>query len=110
VREEDEAARVLSEIRTQTGDPRLAAMAGYALARLNYDRFRRDAALQHYHQAVRYAQESLQGDPNLTVAKRFLDYLLSFDESATVPKAGEGDARIQTESEAGAIAGRTPRF
>jgi hypothetical protein len=110
VGKESDARQLLAEIRGGTNDRQLAALGIYLLARLNYEQYRKDPEVQHYNEAVRYTQESLQSDPDLSVAKRFLDFLLSFDESPTIPRAGEGRARIQTQGDEGAIGGRTPRF
>jgi hypothetical protein len=108
--QESEARRVLGDVRASAKNPQLAARANYLLGRLNYEHYRKKPEVQHYNEAVRYVRESLQSDPELTVAKRFLDFLLSFDESPATARPGSGRVRLQTQGDEGVIGERTPRF
>lgn len=93
-----------------TDNKRLAGLIYYMLGRLEFELFRSRPELDLYSQAVQYMRQSLQVDPSSELAKRFLDYLLSFSQGETVPGGKEGDPTTLSEGEGAAISADKRRF
>lgn len=77
-------ARVLlSSLHARADDPELLGLVYYTLGRIHFEVFRSSPDPESYSdsvqymQAVQYLRQSLQADPDSTLAKRFHDYLLS---------------------------------
>ena len=83
--------------------PDLLATIYYTLARLDFDLFRATPEVEYYTQSVQYLRQSLVANPDLQLAQRLLDFLLSLPQTATAPQAADGRPETPSEGEGAAI-------
>jgi hypothetical protein len=104
-------ARVLlSGIYANSEDQELLGLVYYSLGRLQWELFLTRLEPENYFQAVNYLRQSMQADPDSSLAKRLFDYMLSLTEAESTPGAGKGDPTTLTEGEAGAVQNPAPLF
>jgi hypothetical protein len=104
-------ARVLlSSMYANSDDHELLGLVYYGLGRLQWELFLTRLEPENYFQATNYLRQSLQADPDSTLAKRLFDYMLSLTEAESTPGAGKGDPTTLTEGEAGAVQNPPPLF
>lgn len=91
-------ARVmLAGLNASVEDPDLLATIHYTLGRLHFELFRATPDVEYYTQSIQYLRQSLVADPDLQLAQRLLDFLLSLPQAATTPQTADG--RFETPSE-----------
>ncbi len=91
-------ARVmLAGLNASVEDPDLLATIHYTLGRLHFELFRATLDVEYYTQSIQYLRQSLVADPDLQLAQRLLDFLLSLPQAATAPQTADG--RPETPSE-----------
>ena len=96
-------ARVmLAGLNASVEDPGVLATIYYTLARLQFELFRATPEVDYYTQSIQYLRQSLIADPDLQLAQRLLDFLLSLPQVAAAPQAADG--RPETPSEGGGAA------
>ena len=104
-------ARVLlSGMYATSDDQVLLGLVYYGLGRLQWELFLTRLEPENYFQAVNYLRQSIQADPDSSLAKRLFDYMLSLTEAESTPGAGKGDPTTLTEGEAGAVQSPDPLF
>lgn len=104
-------ARVmLTGLHASTDEPKRLALIYYTLGRLQVELLHSQAEAEYYLQAVQYLSQSLQADPELQLAKRLLDYLLSLSEGETVPRAGDGKPTTPSDGEGAAVSAQQRIF
>lgn len=104
-------ARVLlSGMFASSDEQVLQGLIFYSLGRLQWELFLTRLEPENYFQAVNYLRQSIQADPNSSLAKRLFDYMLSLTEAESTPGAGKGDPTTLTEGEAGAVQSPDPLF
>jgi tetratricopeptide (TPR) repeat protein len=104
-------ARVLlSGMSANSDNHELLGLVYYGLGRLQWELFLTRLEPENYFQAVNYLRQSLQADPESSLAKRLFDYMLSLTEAESTPGAGKGDPTTLTEGEAGAVQNPPPLF
>lgn len=104
-------ARVmLAGLHASTDDPKMLGLINYTLGRLQFELFRARPDAEFYVQSVFYLRESLQADPDSSLAKRFFDYLFSLSQADSVPRAGEGEPTTPSEGEGAAISADKRKF
>jgi hypothetical protein len=97
-------ARVmLAGLNASADDPRIRATIYYLLGRLQFELFRATPEVEYFTQALQYLRQSLQADPELQLAKRLLDFLLSLPQSAAAPQSAEGRPETPSEGEGAAV-------
>ncbi len=97
-------ARVmLAGLNASVEDPDVLATIHYTLARLQFELFRVTPEVEYYTQSIQYLRQSLMADPDLQLAQRLLDFLLSLPQAATVPQAADGRAETPSEGEGAAV-------
>ncbi|MBT8100177.1 MAG: hypothetical protein KJO82_10520 [Gammaproteobacteria bacterium] len=83
--------------------PDLLATVYYTLGRLQFELFRATPEIEYYRQSVSYLQQSLVVRPDMQLAQRLLDFLLSLPPAATAPQAAEGRPETPAEGEGAAV-------
>ena len=97
-------ARVmLAGLNASVEDPDVLAKVYYALARLQFELFRATPEVEYYTQSVQYLRQSLMTDPELQLAQRLLDFLLSLPQAATAPQTADGRPETPSEGEGAAV-------
>lgn len=97
-------ARVmLAGLNASVIDASIEAKIYYTLARLQFELFRRTPEADYYTQSIQYLRQSLRTDPDYTLAKRLLDFLLSLDQAATAPQSAEGRPEAPSDGEGAAV-------
>lgn len=97
-------ARVLlAGLNASVDDPDVLAAVYYTLARIQFELFRMTPEAEYYTQAVQFLRQSLVADPDLQLAQRLLDFLLSLPQAATAPQAADGRPEMPSEGEGAAI-------
>jgi hypothetical protein len=95
------ASEIHSELRQSPHSERFRSRVLFAQARLQYDAWRAEPDAQYYDDAVQYARQSVQSDPDYDLPKLFLEFLLSFDGQAveidSTPVEGQGSGEAQGE-------------
>jgi hypothetical protein len=86
---------ILGELRTRLEDSPLRARVMFTQGRLLY-------GIGRYEQSVEVVQDSVRMDPNLSLAKRFLEYQLSRGPDEEVEEEDESVQRVGTASSGGA--------
>ncbi len=83
--------------------PQELAAVYYTLARLQFELFRATPDVDYYRQAQSYLQQALAAQPDMQLARRLLDFLLSLPPAATAPQAAEGRPETPAEGEGAAV-------
>ena len=105
VRSTSAAVEILDELRADSVEESLQSKALFTLSRLQYQAFQLENDPSYFQDALQLAQQSVRSDPGYSLAKLFLDYLLSVDTRSEVEVSPrEGDATGEGEGERGAIA------
>lgn len=106
------AVEILDRLRSESADESLQAKALFTLSRIQYQAYRLEKDPSYFQDALQLAQQSVRSDASHTLAKLFLDYLLSIDRRAVEidvsPLEGEGTG--EGEGERGAIATDSGEF
>ena len=102
VRETSAAVEILDGLRA---DESLRAKALFTLSRIQYRAFRLEKDPSYFQDALQLAQQSVRSDAGHSLAKLFLDYLLSIDRQAVEVEVSplEGEGTGEGEGERGAI-------
>jgi hypothetical protein len=104
-------ARVmLTGLRASVEEPQMQGLIYYMLARLQYELFRSRPEAEYYTQSVQYLRESLRADPDLQLAQRLIDYLLSLSRGEAASRVGEGRPTTPSEGQGAAVSGDKRRF
>ena len=112
VRNTSAAVEILDDLRGDSPDQSLRAKALFTLSRIQYQAFRLEKDPSYFQDALQLAQQSVRSDAGHTLAKLFLDYLLSIDLHAVevdVPPL-ESEATGEGNGERGAIAADPGEF
>ncbi len=97
-------ARVmLAGLNASVEDLDLLATIHYMLGRLQFELFRATPEVEYYTQSIQYLRQSLVADPDLQLAQRLLDFLLSLPQAATAPQAADGRPETPSEGEGAAV-------
>ena len=97
-------ARVmLAGLNASAEDPRVIGLIFYTLGRIQFELFRATPEAEYYEQSLQYLRQSLASDPELELAKRLLDFLLSLPLAATAPQAAEGRPEVPSQGEGAAV-------
>lgn len=97
-------ARVmLAGLNASVEDPGVLATIYYTLARLQFELFRATPEVDYYTQSIQYLRQSLIADPDLQLAQRLLDFLLSLPPTAAAPQAADGRPETPSEGEGAAV-------
>ncbi|MFQ5982071.1 MAG: hypothetical protein ACE5KS_01725 [Woeseiaceae bacterium] len=94
---------ILAGLNASVEDPDLLAKIYYTLGRLQFELFRGTPEAEHYTQSVEYLRQSLVVDPDLQLAQRLLDFLLSLPQAAAAPQTADGRPETPSEGEGAAI-------
>ena len=104
-------ARVmLAGLNASVEDPGVLATIYYTLARLQFELFRATPEVDYYTQSIQYLRQSLIADPDLQLAQRLLDYLLSLPQVAPAPQAADGRPETPSEGEGAAVSSENRIF
>ncbi len=97
-------ARVmLAGLNASVEDPDLLATIHYTLGRLHFELFRATPDVEYYTQSIQYLRQSLVADPDLQLAQRLLDFLLSLPQAATAPQTADGRPETPSEGDGAAV-------
>ncbi len=88
----------------------MMAMIYYGLGRLQWEIFLTSSKPENYFQAAKYLRQSLQLNPDMDMAKRLFDFLMSLSQGDSSPRAGEGDPTNPSEGEAASVSEPTTLF
>jgi hypothetical protein len=95
-------ARVLlTGLHASAHDDEFLALVYFGLARLQWELFVERGQRENYFLAVNFLRQSIQADPQLMLARRLLDFLLSISQTNTF-EPGQGDPAAPSEGQAGA--------
>ena len=94
---------MLAGLNASVEAPDVLATIYYTLGRLQFELFRATPEIEYYRQSVSYLQQSLAVRPDLQLAQRLLDFLLSLPPAATAPQAAEGRPETPAEGEGAAV-------
>ena len=104
-------ARVmLAGLNASVEDPSVLATIYYTLARLQFELFRATPEVEYYTQSIQYLRQSLIADPDLQLAQRLLDFLLSLPQVAAAPQAADGRPETPSEGEGAAVSAENRIF
>lgn len=104
-------ARVmLAGLNASVEDPGVLATIYYTLARLQFELFRATPEVDYYTQSIQYLRQSLIADPDLQLAQRLLDFLLSLPQVAAAPQAADGRPETPSEGEGAAVSAENRIF
>lgn len=104
-------ARVmLAGLNASVEDPGVLATIYYTLARLQFELFRATPEVEYYTQSIQYLRQSLIADPDLQLAQRLLDFLLSLPPTAAAPQAADGRPETPSEGEGAAVSAENRIF
>jgi hypothetical protein len=104
-------ARVmLAGLNASVEDPGVLATIYYTLARLQFELFRATPEVEYYTQSIQYLRQSLIADPDLQLAQRLLDFLLSLPQVAAAPQAADGRPETPSEGEGAAVSAENRIF
>lgn len=104
-------ARVmLAGLNASVEDPGVLATIYYTLARLQFELFRATPEVDYYTQSIQYLRQSLIADPDLQLAQRLLDFLLSLPPTAAAPQAADGRPETPSEGEGAAVSAENRIF
>ena len=104
-------ARVmLAGLNASVEDPAVLATIYYTLARLQFELFRATPEVDYYTQSIQYLRQSLIADPDLQLAQRLLDFLLSLPQVAAAPQAADGRPETPSEGEGAAVSAENRIF
>lgn len=104
-------ARVLlTGLYSSTDDEPMLAMVYYGLGRLQWELFLTGSKPENYFQAAKYLRQSIQASPDMDMAKRLFDFLMSLSQGDSAAQAGEGDPSNPSEGEAASISEATSLF
>ncbi|MDH3531804.1 MAG: hypothetical protein OEO82_02685 [Gammaproteobacteria bacterium] len=97
-------ARVmLAGLNASVEDPEMLGTIYYTLGRLQFELFAATPEAEYFTQALQYLRQSLEVDPDMQLARRLLDYLLSLPQAAAAPQASEGRPETPAEGEGAAV-------
>ena len=97
-------ARVmLAGLNASVDDPEMLGTIYYTLGRLQFELFAATPEAEYFTQALQYLRQSLEVDPDMRLARRLLDYLLSLPQAAAAPQASEGRPETPSEGEGAAV-------
>ena len=97
-------ARVmLAGLNAAVEDLDLLATIHYTLGRLQFELFRATPDVEYYTQSIQYLRQSLVADPDLQLAQRLLDFLLSLPQAATAPQTADGRPETPSEGDGAAV-------
>ena len=97
-------ARVmLAGLNATVDNPRVLASVYYTQGRLQFELFRATSEAEYYTQSIQSLRQSLVTKPDLQIAQRLLDFLLSLPELAAAPQAAEGQPEAPSEGEGAAV-------
>lgn len=94
---------MLAGLNASVEAPEVLATVYYTLGRLQFELFRATPEVEYYRQSVNYLQQSLAVQPDMQLAQRLLDFLLSLPPAATAPQAAEGQPETPAEGEGAAV-------
>jgi len=101
---------MLAGLNASVEDPGVLATIYYTLARLQFELFRATPEVEYYTQSIQYLRQSLIADPDLQLAQRLLDFLLSLPPTAAAPQAADGRPETPSEGEGAAVSAENRIF
>ena len=94
---------MLAGLNASAEDPEVLAAIFYTLGRLQFELFRATPEVEYFQQSINYLRQALAAQPDLQLAQRLLDFLLSVPPAAAAPQAAEGRPERPAEGEGAAI-------
>jgi len=94
---------MLAGLNASAEDPEVLAAIFYTLGRLQFELFRATSEVEYFQQSINYLRQALAAKPDLQLAQRLLDFLLSLPPAAAAPQAAEGRPERPAEGEGAAI-------